>query len=78
MSMNRRQVLNQGVALFASSLALSPVSIAREHPRVAALKKSSLIYLSPILSNGSDSKCHGEVWFVYHEDDVIVVTQHNP
>lgn len=75
MSTNRRTLLKQGFALTASTTMLSQLSVAGELPAKAALEKSSLIYLSPILSNGTESKCHGEVWFVYYKDEVIVVTQ---
>ena len=77
MSINRRELLNQSVALIATSLIFPTQSFARESIAAAALKKSALIYLSPILSNGAESKCHGEVWFVYHDEEIIVVTQHN-
>ncbi|MEM7467191.1 MAG: hypothetical protein AAF387_09930, partial [Pseudomonadota bacterium] len=48
---------------------------AKEPPAISALDKSALIYLSPILSNGNESKCHGEVWFIHHENEIFVVTQ---
>lgn len=77
MSINRRELLTQGIALFTTSLILPTQSVAKESIAASALKKSALIYLSPILSNGAESKCHGEVWFVYHDEEIIVVTQHD-
>ena len=42
-----------------------------------ALTKSRLIYLTPIKSDGSESKCKGEIWFLYDGDShVHVVTQY--
>ncbi len=38
------------------------------------LKTSKLIYLTPIKSDGEDSKCHGEVWFVYLDSQIYVTT----
>jgi hypothetical protein len=40
----------------------------------AALEKSPLVYLSPLRSNGAESTCHGEVWFVRDGGDLLVVT----
>ncbi len=40
----------------------------------AALGKSPLIYLSPLRSNGAESTCHGEVWFVQDGAELLVVT----
>ena len=42
-----------------------------------ALTTSRLIYLTPIKSNGNESKCKGEIWFSYDGDShVYVVTQY--
>ena len=40
----------------------------------AALAESRLVYLSPLRSDGSESRCHAEVWFVADGDDVLVCT----
>jgi hypothetical protein len=40
----------------------------------AALGESPLIYLSPLRSNGTESTCHAEVWFVRDGEDLLVVT----
>lgn len=40
----------------------------------AALAASPLVYVSPLRKDGSESTCHGEVWFVAEGDDVLVVT----
>jgi hypothetical protein len=40
----------------------------------AALAKSPLIYLSPVRSDGAESSCHGEVWFVEDGGELLVVT----
>jgi hypothetical protein len=41
---------------------------------LAAAAKSPLIYISPLKEDGSESRCHGEVWFVMDGDDLLVVT----
>jgi hypothetical protein len=40
----------------------------------AALAESPLIYLSPLRSDGAESVCHGEVWFVRDGAELLVVT----
>ena len=46
-------------------------------PTKEALSASRLIYLTPIKSDGSESKCKGEIWFSYDGDShVYVVTQY--
>jgi hypothetical protein len=74
MSTTRRDVIaGAGIMLLAG---LSHIRLAAAtSPAVAFLDKSQLIYLSPLLTDGSESKCHGEVWFVYHDGEVFVVTK---
>ncbi len=40
----------------------------------AALKTSKLVYLTPLKSNGEESRCKAEIWFAYVQGDVFVVT----
>ena len=40
----------------------------------AALQKSPLVYISPLLAGGAESSCHGEVWFCVDEGSVVIVT----
>ena len=39
-----------------------------------AIGKSPLVYISPLKSDGQESACHGEVWFVKDGSDLLVVT----
>ena len=39
-----------------------------------AVEESNLIYLTPIRSDGSESRCQAEVWFVPEGSDLYVVT----
>ena len=77
MTMYRRQFLLRSTALLLAGGAVSPHGVAKESPAIAALGKSQLIYLSPIVSGGKPSACHGEVWFVQHNGEVFVSTQHD-
>jgi hypothetical protein len=40
----------------------------------ASLAESPLVYVSPLQLDGSESHCHGEVWFVPDGSDLLVVT----
>jgi len=67
--MNRREnllalgSLLAGAALPLRALALPP-----------AADSSELIYITPIRSDGRESACQAEVWFVAHADAMYVVT----
>ena len=75
MGINRRQILSAGAALLVSGWNLPQLARAAESAAVVALDKSRLIYLTPVVSGGKASKCHGEVWFVHHKSEVFVSTQ---
>lgn len=51
-------------------------ALAFELPQAArdALAASPLVYVSPLKKDGSESTCHGEVWFVQDGNDVVLVT----
>ena len=38
------------------------------------LETSQLVYITPIQSNGEESRCKAEIWFIHHDGDVFVVT----
>jgi hypothetical protein len=41
---------------------------------LSALEKSPFVYISPLAKNGSESRCHGEVWFAWDLDSIVIVT----
>lgn len=41
---------------------------------VEALRTSSLVYVSPLLRSGAESRCHGEVWFFLDRGGVVIFT----
>jgi len=43
-------------------------------PFQAAMSESGLVYVSPLVTNGKESRCHAEVWFVAEGGDLLVVT----
>ncbi len=75
MTVTRRQVLGSTTALLVTGFGGIAPLMAADSPAVAFLDKSKLIYLSPLQSDGSESACHGEVWFVHHAGEIFVVTR---
>jgi len=74
--LTRRELMVGGLALgglalwpraswSADTYALSPAVVAQ-------LKKNSLVYISPLKSNGEESRCHGEVWYFVDGDAVVI------
>ena len=39
-----------------------------------ALESSPFVYVSPLRSDGSESACHGEVWFGWIDGAVVLIT----
>lgn len=69
--MRRRQLLIGALVLpaipvFGKSLAKLAAS---------GLQESRLVYLTPLKSDGNESTCQGEVWFIWHKDAIYVNTQ---
>lgn len=69
-----RRVFVAGVA----TLLVAPWSRADERePRLPAqrvLETSRYVYVSPLRSDGSESTCHGEVWFAWLDGAAVVTT----
>ena len=80
LDLSRRQLLCGG-ALALGTLALAPRVRADSHELPAAtrreLGKSRLVYISPLLEDGAESKCHGEVWFSFDRGAVLIATAHD-
>jgi hypothetical protein len=75
--MNRRAVLCAGAglaALVVAPLAGRAAATGANEPVAAALAESDTVYLSPLRSDGTESRCQAEVWFVLDGPDVCVVT----
>ena len=77
MNTDRRNFLAGSAAAALSLTTVGQYVYAKESPSVAALDKSALIYLTPIKSDGQESACHGEVWFIHYEKEIFVVTQYD-
>ncbi|MDA0821682.1 MAG: hypothetical protein O3C28_04575 [Proteobacteria bacterium] len=75
MMANRRKVLKRAITMLSTAWLAPRFALADISPSVSALDKSELIYLTPIVSGGKESACHGEVWFVHHNQEIFVVTK---
>jgi len=40
----------------------------------ALLGSSEFVYISPLRSDGSESRCHGEVWYGWLDETVVIIT----
>ncbi len=72
--LTRREWMLGSAALFASALMPRALWAELAEGTARALASSQLVYISPLLVDGSESACHGEVWFVTDGEDVLVVT----
>ena len=71
----RRTLLKlTGAALGASAASLRSAVAAIADPARTALDQSSVVYISPLKKDSSESTCHAEVWFVFDGGDLFVVT----
>ncbi len=77
MKFTRRRFVARSLVLGAG-VALLPRRFARAEASQTALEKavaeSPLVYISPLRSDGQESQCHAEVWFVPDGKDLLVVT----
>ena len=73
MAFTRRRALASSAGLLLSAWSSVRYTYAAS-PAVAALNKSGLIYLTPLVARGRESQCQGEVWFVYHKEEIFVST----
>jgi hypothetical protein len=76
---SRREVLQAGIAL--GVLAVPAVrafadakSVPLPQKAVDALGASAYVYISPLKSDGEESRCHAEVWFAFDDGAVLIAT----
>jgi hypothetical protein len=72
--LTRRELIELGAAALAA-LAWPLPSRAALAPDVAGLlERSGFVYVSPLKSDGSESSCHGEVWYGWLDAEVVLIT----
>ena len=73
----RRELIELGLAA-AATLAWPQRARAALAPDVTGLlERSGFVYVSPLKSDGSESSCHGEVWYGWLDADVVLITSHS-
>ena len=77
LKLGRRELLKGSAAL--AGLVLLPGRGRSEEYALPAgtrslLASSALVYISPLLSDGRESRCHGEVWFFFDMGDIVIST----
>lgn len=79
---DRRRFLAGGLAALAAPGALLSVAPGRglaaaPSDLTPALESSPYVYVSPLHADGSESTCHGEVWYAWLEGAVVLITAKN-
>ncbi|MBW2496868.1 MAG: hypothetical protein JRF61_06300 [Deltaproteobacteria bacterium] len=84
--LTRRDLLRNGTLLVAGLSLSSWVAVDRARAETSPtaaplpdatrhlLETSGLVYVSPLRRNGGESRCHGEVWFGWIDDSVVLIT----
>ena len=70
----RRKVIMAGSASIAAVMMPTFLWGSENKNLAKARQESDLIYLTPIRSDGEESSCQAEVWFVADGDDLYIVT----
>lgn len=72
--LNRRDMLVLTGGAVLGSVLLPPRLRAAEGALAGAMAESDLVYITPLKSDGSESRCQAEVWFVADAGNAVVVT----
>jgi hypothetical protein len=72
--LTRRELLIAGAATALVPRALRAGASGLSAAAQAALGTSPLVYVTALKRDGSESRCHAEVWFVQDGDSALVVT----
>lgn len=79
--LSRRRFLWSGLAVLLGPGLLGRAWADDTKPRPAldaslrsALRQSPFVYVSPILADGSESRCHGEIWFAWLDGAVVAIS----
>ena len=70
-----RAIAWTGLGTAALGLAPFPSEAAPPAPK-KLLDESSFVYISPLKRDGGESSCHGELWYAWLDDAVVVIVGH--
>lgn len=75
LELTRRELLVAGGCALGSAVLWPRVGrAAPDSGWLEVAKTSPLAYISPLAKDGSESRCHGEVWFFVDGGDVVIAT----
>jgi hypothetical protein len=74
LELTRRELIVSGALTFGAAVLTPRTLLAAEPDWLAAAKTSPLVYVSPLKQDGTESRCHGEVWFFVDGGDVVLAT----
>ncbi len=75
MKLQRRQFVMHGAALLLGGLGAARAVMADAAAATAGLASSRVIYLTPLRSDGTESSCQSEIWYVLHNGEIFVSTR---
>jgi hypothetical protein len=83
----RHLITRRGFLVAAAGFAIAPAALAAPARRIlaaapagispeleTALGKSPFVYVSPLRSDGQESRCHGEVWYAWLDGAVVLTS----
>ncbi len=75
--LSRRNLILAGCSVLVTGLS-TRASLAAKRPTLQeSISASDLIYITPIRSDGRESRCQAEIWFVPDGPDMYVVTAYD-
>ena len=73
--LTRRELIQLAAGAVVAALAGPARSRAELAPDVTGLlERSGFVYVSPLRSDGAESRCHGEVWYGWLDGRVVLIT----
>jgi hypothetical protein len=81
-ALTRRRLLQSGALVLGAAVLWPRGALAHEghddfalpKPTQDALEKEKLVHVSPLKSNGKESRCHAEVWYFFDRGSVVIAT----
>lgn len=72
--MKRRQLIARALVWLGAAAAWPLLALRAEASSLLALlARSPYVYVSPLRSDGSESRCHAEVWFAWLDESVVMI-----
>ena len=72
--LTRRELIELGAGAWVALAWPLPSRAALAPDLIGLLERSGFVYVSPLKSDGSESSCHGEVWYGWLDACVVLIT----